>query len=64
MTLRNIKKVKNNNKRLVLLYEQTLGLLRRGNIGRGLKILTPQQMLIRLPILLAQMRAGNNSKKL
>ena len=32
--------------------------------GQGLKILTPQQMLTRLPILLAQLQAGNNSQKL
>ena len=32
--------------------------------GQGLKILTPQQMLIRLPISLAQLKAGNNSEKL
>ena len=32
--------------------------------GRGLKKLTPQQMTIRLPILLAQLKAGNNSQKL
>ena len=32
--------------------------------GRGLKILSKQQMLIRLPILLAQIQAENNSKKL
>ena len=30
--------------------------------GSGLKILTPSQMLSRLPILLAQLKAGNNSK--
>ena len=29
--------------------------------GRGLKILTPKQILQRLPIALAQVRAGNNS---
>ena len=29
--------------------------------GEGLKILTPQQMFTRLPILLAQIKAGNNS---
>ena len=29
--------------------------------GQGLKILTPNQMLSRLPILLAQLKAGNNS---
>ena len=32
--------------------------------GKGLKILTPNQMLIRLPISLAQLKAGNNSEKL
>ena len=31
---------------------------------QGLKILIPQQMLSRLPILLAQLQAGNNSQKL
>ena len=30
----------------------------------GLKILTPNQMLGRLPISLAQLKAGNNSEKL
>ena len=32
--------------------------------GQGLKILTPNQMLSRLPILSAQLKAGNNSKNL
>ena len=32
--------------------------------GSGLKILTPDQMLSRLPISLAQLKAGNNSEKL
>ena len=32
--------------------------------GQGLKTLTPNQMLTRLPISLAQLSAGNNSKKL
>ena len=32
--------------------------------GKGLKILTKKQMLNRLPILLAQVKAGNNSNKL
>ena len=31
---------------------------------KGLKILTPNQMLSRLPISLAQLNAGNNSEKL
>ena len=37
---------------------------RRKHRGQGLKILTPQQMLSRVPISLAQLKAGNNSKKL
>ena len=32
--------------------------------GHGFKILTPSQMLSRLPISLAQLKAGNNSEKL
>ena len=32
--------------------------------GKGLNILTPNQMLSRLPITLAQLKAGNNSEKL
>ena len=32
--------------------------------GSGLKILTNKQMLNRLPILLVQIQAGNNSKSL
>ena len=32
--------------------------------GKGLKILTNKQMLNRLPILLPQIQAGNNSNKL
>ena len=36
----------------------------RRNQGKGLKILTPNQMLSRLPISLAQLKAENNSEKL
>ena len=32
--------------------------------GKGLKILTPKQMIQRLPIALAQAKAGNNSENL
>ena len=32
--------------------------------GQGQKILTPNQLLSRLPITLAQLKAGNNSEKL
>ena len=30
--------------------------------GKGLKVLTPKQILQRLPIALAQIKAGNNSE--
>ena len=32
--------------------------------GQGLQIMTPKQMITTLPILLAQLKAGNNSQKL
>ena len=37
---------------------------KRNQQGQGLKKLTPNQMLSRLPITLAQLNAGNNSEKL
>ena len=37
---------------------------RRNQQGQGLKTLTPDQKLSRLPITLAQLKAGNNSQKL
>ena len=38
--------------------------LAREQEGEGLRILTPTQMLKRLPIALAQIKAGNNSESL
>ena len=38
--------------------------MHRTKQGTGLKILTPKQMLQRLPIALAQVKAGNNSENL
>ena len=35
-----------------------------GTKGTGLEILTPKQMLQRLPIALAQVKAGNNPESL
>ena len=37
--------------------------IRRQKKVRGLKILTPNQMLSELPITLVQLKAGNNSEK-
>ena len=38
--------------------------LEKSQEGKGIKILTPNQMLKRLPIALAQVKAGNNSESL
>ena len=37
---------------------------RKNKKRQGFNILTPNQMLGRLPIFLAQLKAGNNSEKL
>ena len=37
---------------------------KRQKTGAGLKILTPNKLLTRLPISLAQVKAGNSSYKL
>ena len=37
---------------------------KQNQIGKGLKMLTPNQILNRLPISLAQLKAGNNAEKL
>ena len=44
--------------------KKVLDFNKQNQIGKGLKILTPDQMLSRLPITLAQLDAGNNSEKL
>ena len=48
---------------LVDIAEKILEFNNRNQRGQGLKILTPDQMLIRLPTSLDQLEAGNNSKK-
>ena len=49
---------------IVRVVEMILKLNKQNQEGQGLKILTPNQMLSRLPIVLAQLKAGNNSEKL
>ena len=46
------------------IVERILGFNDLNQKGQGLKILTPDQILSRLPITLAQLKAGNNSEKL
>ena len=49
---------------IVEIVEEILKFNEQNQEGKGLKILTPNQMLSRLPIALAQLKAGNNSEKL
>ena len=49
---------------ILQIVEDILNFNKQNQQGKGLKILTPNQMLSRLPITLAQLKAGNNSEKL
>ena len=49
---------------IVEFVEKILEFNEQNQQGKGFKILTPNQMLKRLPISLAQLKAGNNSEKL
>ena len=57
------RKIKNRNNMLIIV-ELILEINQLNQLGQGLKILTPSQMLSRLSISLAQLKAGNNSEKL
>ena len=48
----------------VKVVKKIVDITKHSQEGKGLKILTPNQMLSRLPITLAQLKAGNNSEKL
>ena len=52
------------NEKIINIVERILYFNQLNQSGQGLKILTPNQMLSRLPITLAQLKAGNNSEKL
>ena len=49
---------------IIDIFEEIREFNKKNQQGKGLKILTPDQMLSRLPITLAQSKAGNNSEKL
>ena len=49
--------------KILKIVEEILIFNRKKQSGEGLKILTPNQILCRLPITLAQLKAGNNSEK-
>ena len=48
---------------IVKIVEDILKFNKQNQQAEGIKILTPSQMLSRLPITLAQLKAGNNSEK-
>ena len=50
--------------KIINIVERILYFNQLDQSGQELKILTPNQMLTRLPIFLAQLKAGNNSEKL
>ena len=49
--------------KILKIAKEILKFNKQKQLGQGLKILTPDQMLNRLPITLAQLKAANNSKK-
>ena len=51
-------------KKILEIVKDIFNFNKQNQQGEGIKILTPNQMLNRLPIALAQLQAGNNSKKL
>ena len=50
--------------KIVKIVKKILKFNKQNQKGKGLKILTPNQMLSRLPITLTQLKAGNDSEKL
>ena len=67
MKLKKCPKMKKNPEKpdeILKIAEEILEFNKQKQSGQGLKILTPNQMLSRLPINLAQLKAGNKSEKL
>ena len=67
-TIKNVPKNKRfkieENKKIINIVERTFYLHQLDQSGKGLNILTPEQMLGRLSIGLAELKAGNNSENL
>ena len=68
-TINNLKTFYNSREEVINFFRDYIEILSDANYyskqdktkGTGLKMLTPKQMLQRLPIALAQVKAGNNS---
>ena len=71
-TINNLEKFYNSREEVINFFRDYIEMLSDANYdakqnetkGKGLKILTPKQMIQRLPIALAQVKAGNNSESL
>ena len=50
--------------KIIKIVEEILKFNKQKQEGQDIKVLTPSQMLSRLPISLAQLEAGNNSEEL
>ena len=57
------RKIKNRNN-ILNIVELILEFNQLNQLGQGLKVWTPSQILSRLSITLAELKAGNNSEKL
>ena len=70
--INNLNKFYNSREEVINLFRDITEMLSDANCnarqnkteGKGLKILTPKQMLQKLPIALTQVKAGNNSENL
>ena len=70
-TIRNVKNLYDSRQKIIDLFNnyskiksESIYRSKHETEGKGLTILTPKQMLPRLPIALAQVKAGNNSENL
>ena len=67
-TIKNIENLCNSRDKFIKIYNDYAKIISdamyKTKQGKGLKILTPEQMIQRLPIALAQVKPGNNSKNL
>ena len=70
--INNLEKFYNSREEVINFFREYIEMLSNANYdakqneteGKGLKILTPKQVLQRLPIAVAQVKAGNNSENL
>ena len=70
--INNLEKFYNSREEVINIFRDYIEMLSNANYdakqnetsGTGLKVLTPKQVLQRLPIALAQVKAGNNSESL